>query len=63
MYGQVSAGYDAHWRDPLAGLQYTNSTYHRLCKSLKQLATELCSGRVVFLLEVRFDIMYEAKQG
>lgn len=26
----VSAGYDAHWRDPLAGLTYRTGTYHRL---------------------------------
>ena len=30
----VSAGYDAHWRDPLAGLTFRTGTYHRLtCKA------------------------------
>lgn len=89
----ASAGYDAHWRDPLAGarphpaplrsllhaaevpadrslprrqgllsvvplplavpagLQFRSSTYHALGARLKALADELCSGRLVFLLE------------
>ena len=42
---QVSAGYDAHWRDPLAGLQMRNSTYHRLATQLKALADRLCGAR------------------
>ena len=42
---QVSAGYDAHWRDPLAGLQMRNSTYHRLAAQLKALADRLCGAR------------------
>ena len=39
---QVSAGYDAHWRDPLAGLQMRSSTYHRLSQRLTSLSQELC---------------------
>ncbi|KAK9842011.1 hypothetical protein WJX81_004193 [Elliptochloris bilobata] len=52
----VSAGYDAHWRDPLAGLQMRNSTYHRLATELKALADRLCGGRLVFLLEGGYDL-------
>lgn len=37
---QVSAGYDAHWRDPLAGLQLRTSTYHRLGLLVQKLAQE-----------------------
>lgn len=40
----MSAGYDAHWRDPLAGLQMRNSTYHRLTVQLKGLADRLCGA-------------------
>eukprot|EP00803_Ostreobium_quekettii_P004465 evm.model.scf_1701.3 EVM.evm.TU.scf_1701.3 scf_1701:9969-17604(-) len=47
----VSAGYDAHWRDPLAGLQFRTSTYHWLVGSVKSLASRLCGGRCVFMLE------------
>lgn len=35
---QVSAGYDAHWRDPLAGLQFRTSTFHYLAAQVKNLA-------------------------
>ena len=35
---QVSAGFDAHWRDPLAGLQFRTSTFHHLAAQVKQLA-------------------------
>ncbi|PRW56020.1 histone deacetylase 14 isoform X1 [Chlorella sorokiniana] len=52
----VSAGYDAHWRDPLAGLQFRTSTYHALGACLKQLADQLCGGRIVFLLEGGYDL-------
>jgi len=52
----VSAGYDAHWRDPLAGLQYRNSTFHLLTSALSTLAKELCSGRLVLLLEGGYDL-------
>ena len=53
----VSAGYDAHWRDPLAGLNFRTGTYHRLCAKLKELANELCGGRIVFLLEGGYDLI------
>jgi acetoin utilization deacetylase AcuC-like enzyme len=52
----VSAGYDAHWRDPLAGLQYRSSTYTALTRRLKSSAEELCQGRIVFLLEGGYDL-------
>ena len=49
---QVSAGYDAHWRDPLAGMQLRTASYHGLAKRIRSMAERLCQGRVVFLLEV-----------
>jgi acetoin utilization deacetylase AcuC-like enzyme len=52
----VSAGYDAHWRDPLAGLHYRTGTYHRLCARLKALADATCGGKCVFLLEGGYDL-------
>lgn len=47
----VSAGFDAHWSDPLAGLQLTTRGYHALAASLKQMADAYSEGRVVFFLE------------
>ena len=52
----VSAGYDAHWRDPLAGLQLRSSSYHSLGARLAALASELCGGRLVMLLEGGYDL-------
>lgn len=53
----ISAGYDAHWRDPLAGLHYKTGTFHRLSVKLKELADELCGGKIVFLLEGGYDLV------
>lgn len=52
----VSAGYDAHVLDPLAGLQFTTATYYMLASSIKQLARELCEGRCVFFLEGGYNL-------
>jgi acetoin utilization deacetylase AcuC-like enzyme len=47
----VSAGYDAHWDDPLAYLQLSIGGYTAIARALKELAEELCDGRLVFTLE------------
>ena len=51
----VSAGFDAHWRDPLAGLQFTTRGYFSLTSNLINLAHALCGGRLVFCLEGGYD--------
>ena len=52
----VSAGYDAHWKDPLAGLQFRSTTYFELAQRVKEVAHQVCEGRVVFLLEGGYDL-------
>jgi acetoin utilization deacetylase AcuC-like enzyme len=47
----VSAGYDAHWNDPLASMQLSITGYAALVDRLLALAGELCQGRIVFTLE------------
>jgi acetoin utilization deacetylase AcuC-like enzyme len=47
----VSAGYDAHWDDPLAYMQLTVGGYAEIARALKGIADELCDGRLVFTLE------------
>ena len=47
----VSAGYDAHWDDPLAYMQLSVGGYANIARALKDLADELCNGRLVFTLE------------
>jgi len=52
----VSAGYDAHWSDPLATLQVTLGTYRFISESLLTLSRELCPGRLVLTLEGGYDL-------
>lgn len=47
----VSAGYDAHWNDPLASMQLSLVGYAALVQRVLTLADELCQGKVVFTLE------------
>jgi acetoin utilization deacetylase AcuC-like enzyme len=51
----VSAGFDAHWRDPLASLQMTTLGYHSLARGLFDLALHACHGRLLFVLEGGYD--------
>ncbi|MEW6569249.1 MAG: histone deacetylase [Chloroflexota bacterium] len=51
----VSAGFDAHWADPLAGLQLTCSGFYHLGRALADLAERLCDGRLVLVLEGGYD--------
>ena len=40
----VSAGFDAHYKDPLARLTFQSPTYHALAVQLKALANRLCGA-------------------
>jgi acetoin utilization deacetylase AcuC-like enzyme len=51
----ASAGYDAHWRDPLAVMGLSFGGYTLIVRTLKGLADELCSGHLVFALEGGYD--------
>jgi acetoin utilization deacetylase AcuC-like enzyme len=51
----ISVGFDAHWNDPLAGLQLSCSGYHFLASKLASIATEHCEGRVLAVLEGGYD--------
>jgi acetoin utilization deacetylase AcuC-like enzyme len=52
----VSAGFDAHWRDPLATLQMTCAGYHQVAARLQAIANTVCDGRLVFLLEGGYSL-------
>lgn len=47
----VSAGFDAHWQDPLTSLGLSTFGFHQLADSLVELSEEACQGRIVFILE------------
>lgn len=47
----VSAGFDAHWDDPLAAGGLSSAGYFTLSERLVGLAQEACHGKIVFVLE------------
>jgi len=51
----VSAGFDAHARDPLAEMAVTEEGYRGMTRRVMQIADECCEGRVVSLLEGGYD--------
>jgi acetoin utilization deacetylase AcuC-like enzyme len=51
----VSAGFDAHELDPLAGMRMTTAGYGQLTARLLAAADELCDGRIVFVTEGGYD--------
>jgi acetoin utilization deacetylase AcuC-like enzyme len=51
----VSAGFDAHWKDPLTSMGLSTAGFHFLSLWLSQLAAECCRGRIVFVLEGGYD--------
>src|SRR3546814_20242606 len=52
----VSAGFDAHWRDPLAQLQLDADDYAWLTGELRRLAGRHAQGRLVSTLEGGYDL-------
>jgi acetoin utilization deacetylase AcuC-like enzyme len=52
----VSAGYDAHWNDPLAQMNLSLSGYAWLGRELVDMAAQLCEGRIVFTLEGGYQL-------
>jgi len=52
----ISAGFDAHERDPLAQLEVQDADYHWITGEICDLATDSSQGRVVSLLEGGYDM-------
>ena len=52
----VSAGYDAHWTDDIASMKLSVAGYAALARCLKQLADDLCDGRLAFVLEGGYNL-------
>jgi len=47
----VSAGFDAHMRDPLAGMRMSSAGYARLVSLIDEAATRLCRRRLALVTE------------
>ena len=52
----ISAGFDAHVRDPLGSLQLTEEDFSWVTLKLMEAADQYCAGRVVSVLEGGYDL-------
>ena len=52
----VSAGYDAHARDPLGGMRVSTAGYTRMTTMLRLFADRRCEGRLVAVTEGGYDL-------
>ena len=52
----VSAGYDAHWADPLSWMLLSVQGYAQMVTLLRESAQALCDGRLALLLEGGYDL-------
>lgn len=47
----ISAGFDAHWQDPLAMAGLSLTGYAIMAQTLINMAQDVCGGRILFVLE------------
>jgi acetoin utilization deacetylase AcuC-like enzyme len=52
----VSAGFDAHERDPLAGMRLTTEAFRAMTAELRNVAIECCAGRIALIAEGGYDL-------
>ena len=52
----VSAGFDAHERDPLAGMRLTSGAFAAMTMELRKVAEEHADGRLVLVTEGGYDL-------
>jgi acetoin utilization deacetylase AcuC-like enzyme len=52
----VSAGFDAHERDPLGGMRLTTPVFAAMTSELRAVADECCRGRIAAVVEGGYDL-------
>jgi acetoin utilization deacetylase AcuC-like enzyme len=52
----VSAGFDSHWTDPIAGMRLSLTGYAQLSRELIKMAEQFCGGKIVFALEGGYNL-------
>ena len=52
----ISAGFDAHTRDPLANLNLVEADFAWVTKKLMEIADASAKGRIVSMLEGGYDL-------
>ena len=53
----ISAGFDAHIRDPLANINLESDDYYFLTKKIVEIANIHCEGRIISFLEGGYDLI------
>ena len=53
----ISAGFDAHSRDPLASLNLESEDFYEITKKIVDLANIHSNGRVISFLEGGYDLL------
>ena len=52
----ISAGFDAHWADPLASMQLSLGGYDHLARECIKMAERFCGGKIIFVMEGGYDL-------
>lgn len=52
----ISAGFDAHRRDPLAGVMLEDEDFRSMANLIFEVADNLCDGKVIAVLEGGYDL-------
>ena len=52
----LSAGFDAHYRDPLSNINLKSSDYYEITKRTLVSSKKYCAGKVVSILEGGYDL-------
>ncbi len=52
----VSAGFDAHWLDPIAGMRLSLAGYAHISRELIKMAHQFCGGKIVFVMEGGYNL-------
>jgi acetoin utilization deacetylase AcuC-like enzyme len=59
----ISAGFDAHERDPLAQIELQDADYRWITEEICDLSNDSCNGRVASILEGGYDLQALASAG
>lgn len=57
----VSAGFDAHWKDPLTALGVSTAGFYQICQKLVDMAGAFSMGKAVFVLEGGYHPLHLAE--
>lgn len=52
----VSAGFDAHWTDPIGGMYLSTAAFAKLNQIIIDLASQMCQGRLVMVQEGGYNL-------